>query len=65
MKTIREYAAENGFEIIGKLTRKVSKTEKWNWNTGEMEIVSTVYWEDEAGNTYTKNCIVTADGDVI
>lgn len=65
MKTIREYAAENGFEIIGKLTRKVYKTEKWNWNKGEMEIVSTVYWEDEAGNTYTKNCIVTADGDVI
>lgn len=65
MKTIREYAAENGFEIIGKLIRKVSKTERWNWNKGEMEVVSTVYWEDEAGNTYTKGCIVTADGDVI
>ena len=65
MKTIREYAAENGFEIVGKLTRKVSKQEKWNWNKGEMEIVSTVYWKDEAGNTYTKGCIITVDGDVI
>ena len=65
MKTIREYAAENGFEIVGKLTRKVSKTEKWNWNKGEMETVSTIYWVDEAGNEYTKNCIVTIDGAVI
>lgn len=65
MKTIREYAAENGFEIVGKLTRKVSKQEKWSWDKGEMETISTVYWEDEAGNTYTKGCIITADGDVI
>ena len=65
MKTIREYAAENGFEIVGKLTRKVSKSEKFNMVKGELETISTVYWEDEAGNTYTKGCIVTADGDVI
>ena len=65
MKTIREYAEENGFEIIGKLTRKVSKTEKFNLVKGEMETISTIYWEDEAGNTYTKDCIVTADGAVI
>lgn len=65
MKTIREYAKENGFEIIGKLTRKVSKVERWSWNKGEMVVESTIYWEDEAGNTYTKGCIVTADGDII
>lgn len=65
MKTIREYAKEVGFEIVGKLTRKVSKAEKFNWAKGEMETVSTIYWEDEAGNTYTKGCIVTADGAVI
>lgn len=65
MQTIREYAKENGFEIIGKLTRKVSKAEKWNAVKGEMETISTIYWEDEAGNTYTKGCIVTADGEVI
>ena len=65
MTTIREYAKENGFEIIGKLTRKVSKKESFNMVKGEMETISTVYWEDEAGNTYTKGCIVTADGDVI
>ena len=65
MKTIREYAKENGFEIIGKLTRKVSKSERFNMVKGEMETISTIYWEDEAGNTYTKGCIVTADGVVI
>ena len=65
MKTIREYAEENGFQIVGKLTRKVSKQEKFNWSKGEMEVVSTIYWEDEAGNTYTKGCIVTVDGAVI
>ena len=65
MKTIREYAKENGFEIIGKLTRKVSKSEKFNMVKGEMETISTIYWEDEAGNTYTKDCIVTVEGDVI
>ena len=65
MSTIRDYAKENGFEIIGKLTRKVSKQDKFNMVKGEMETISTIYWEDEAGNTYTKNCIVTADGDVI
>jgi hypothetical protein len=65
MKSIREYAAENGFEIVGKLTRKVDKREKFNIVNGEMETVSTIYWEDEAGNTYTKGCITTADGAVI
>lgn len=65
MKTIREYAAENGFEIVGKLTRKVEKRERFNLVKGEMEIISTVYWMDEAGNTYTKGCIVTVDGVVI
>ena len=65
MKTIREYAAENDFEIIGKLTRKVTKREKFNIVKGEMETISTIFWEDEAGNTYTNGCIVTADGRVI
>ena len=63
--TIRQYAKENDFEIIGKLTKKVEKREKFNMAKGEMETVSTVYWTDEAGNTYTKNCIVTVDGAVI
>lgn len=63
--SIRQYAKENGFEIVGKLTKKVCKREKFNVLKGEMEIISTVYWEDEAGNEYTKNCIVTADGAVI
>ena len=63
--TIREYAEQSGFKIIGKLTKKVSKVERFNYAKGEMETKNTVYWEDEAGNTYTKYCIVTADGAVI
>lgn len=65
MKTFREYAKEHDFEIVGKLTRKVSKIAKFNWAKGEMETISTVYWEDEAGNTYAGDCICTADGEVI
>lgn len=62
---IREYAKQNGFEIVGKLTKKVEKREQFNYCNGEMEVKSVVFWEDEAGNTYTKDCIVTADGAVI
>lgn len=65
MQTIRQYAEENGFEIVGKLTRKVSKREEFDWNTGEMKTTSIIYWVDEAGNEYSKNCIVTTDGAVI
>lgn len=63
--TCRDYAKSVGFEVIGKLTKKVSKVEKFNYSKGEIEVKSTVYWEDEAGNTYTPGCIVTADGAVI
>lgn len=65
MKSIREYAEECGFEIVGKLTRKVEARTKWDWAKGEEVVEKIIYWEDEAGNTYTKGCIVTADGDVI
>ena len=64
-KTIREYAKENGFEIVGKLTRKVKKREVFDYAKGEYKTESTVYWEDEAGNTYTKGCICAQDGTVI
>lgn len=67
--TAREYAMECGIEIVGKLTKKVDKTEKFNYYKGEMEIVSTVYYEDEAGTTISGSkksgwCLVTADGAV-
>ena len=65
MKTIREYAAENGFEIVGKLTRKNEKHEVFDYAKGKVVTKSVVYWEDEAGNTYTPGCIVTLDGMVI
>lgn len=63
--TIREYANQNGFEIVGKLTKKVEKREVFDYAKGDMATKSTVYWEDEAGNTYTNGCIVTSDGTVI
>ena len=65
MSIIREYAEAHGFVIVGKLVRKVEKRERYNFLTGEFELKSTVFWEDEAGNTYTPNCIVTVEGDVI
>ena len=61
--TIRQYAKENGHEIIGKLTRNA-----------EAEHGTTVrYYFDEAFNEYwverkngkTSICIVTAEGMVI
>lgn len=63
--TIRQYAESVGFQIVGKLTRKVDHVDRYNPKKGNYETVSTIYWEDEAGNEYTKGCIITADGRII
>ena len=59
MKTIRDYAKEVGFEIVGKLTRTPE---------AEMSDKHRAY-VDQAGNEYYKSgnsiCITTADGAVI
>lgn len=59
MKTIREYAKENNFKIIGKLTRMMNIDR------------SCRCYHDEAMNEYLLDTIsgsmtiITADGDVI
>lgn len=68
--TAREYAEECGIKLVGKLTKKVTKREKFNFIKGEMEIISTVYYTDEAGNEITGSkkdgwCLTTADGEVM
>ena len=67
--TARQYAADNGIEIVGKLQKMVHKKEKWNAYKGEMEIESIVYYIDEAGTEFTKSkggwCITLIDGAVI
>lgn len=63
--TIREYAKSVDFEIVGKLTRRVRKTERFDWCKGEYIVQSTTYWVDEAGNEYGSGYIVTADGATI
>ena len=68
--TARQYAAEYGIELTGKLTKKIHKSEKWNAYKGEMEIISTSYYIDEAGTEIIGNkadgwTIITADGAVI
>ena len=68
--TAREYAAECEIELVGKLTKKISKSERWNAYKGEMVIISNVYYIDEAGNEISGNKadgweITTADGAVI
>ena len=59
MDSIRDYAKSVGFEVVGKLTRKVQKVKKWDWAKGEEVTKSVIYWEDEAGNTYDTGCIAT------
>lgn len=54
--TIREFAKDRNFEIIGKLTYK-----------GKIDGIK--YWTDEAGNDYYKNrkgniCIADIEGTV-
>lgn len=54
--TIREFAKDRNFKIVGKLTYK-----------GKID--GSKYWIDEAGNDYYKNksgniCIVDTDGTV-
>lgn len=68
--TAREYAAECGIELVGKLTKKIVKREKFNAFKGEMETISTTYYIDEAGTEITGSkatgwAITTADGEVI
>ena len=68
--TARQYAAECGIELVGRLTKKISKNERWNAYKGEMEIISNIYYIDEAGNEISGNKadgweITTADGAVI
>ena len=68
--TARQYAADCGIDLIGKLTKKIAKSEKWNAYKGEMEITSTIYYIDEAGTEISGNkaggwTITTADGAVI
>lgn len=69
MKSIREYAKVNGFEIVGKLTRRP----EWEYNmdtfTGEKKHSGCRHYSDEGGNEYIIGkkgcCIVTADDEVI
>ena len=67
--TARQYAVDNGIEIVGKLQKVVHKREKWNAYKGEMQIESIVYYVDEAGTEISKDkggwCITLADGTVI
>ena len=68
--TARQYAKVNGIELVGKLTKMVAKSEKFNCRKGEYEIVSTIYYIDEAGTEITGDkaggwVITTPDGAVI
>ena len=67
--TAREYAKECGIELVGKLTKKVFETEKFDYWKGEMITEKTVYWIDEIGNEISGSkkagwCLTTADGTV-
>lgn len=68
--TARQYAAECGVELVGRLIKKTISHEKWNAYKGEMETISTIYYIDEAGTEITGSkadgwTITTADGTVI
>lgn len=67
--TIREYAKRVGFEIVGKLTKKVITREEYDYASGEYTEKRIVFYIDGSGNEYHKEknsvCIITAEGDCI
>lgn len=64
--TAREYAKMVGFEIIGKLAKKVIAHEKYDIKKDSFVEAKIVFYLDEAGNEFHKEkgewCIITADG---
>ena len=67
--TIRQYAKDVGFKIVGKL-RKDSVTfwKEYDPRAGEIVEKKEETWLDEAGNTYYRDelgrvCIAFVDGD--
>lgn len=66
--TARQYAKECGVEIVGKLTKKVNVSKKFDYLKGEFAEERYVYYIDEAGTSITKGkggwVISTADGEV-
>ena len=68
--TAREYAAQCGVEIIGKLQRKSSAREVFDPLKGKMVTERHTYYIDEAGTEINGSkeagwAITTADGEVI
>lgn len=67
--TIREYAKEHNFKVIGKLTRHPELEYYPDSFTGEMTHMGCKVYIDDGKNEYYVGkrgvCIVTADGDVI
>ena len=64
--TARQYAQSVGFEVAGKLTKKVTEDRKWSYAEAREKVVKTVFYEDEAGNTYHGSradgwCIIPAN----
>ena len=54
--TILQFAKDNGIEIVGRLSKKSCDDEVFNYRTCEYVTEKTIYWEDEAGNTFQKEC---------
>ena len=64
--TARQYAELMGFEVVGRLTKKVVEEKKWSFAEGREKVIKTVFYEDEAGNTYHGSkadgwCIIPVD----
>lgn len=67
--TAREYAKAVGFEIIGKLTKRVITHERYDIEKDNFVEAKMVFYIDEAENEFHKEknewVIITADGGVI
>lgn len=67
--TAREYAASQGVDLIGKLTRKTATRIKWDWNKCEDITEKYTYYIDEVGTEICKDgcfwTIILANGAVI
>ena len=63
-----EFAANCGVTLVGKLSKRIAKSEKWNPAKGAFVTVCTTYYIDEVGTEVVQGAkkgtwsIITADG---
>ena len=67
--TAREFAAQCGVELVGRLQRRYISREEWSWKMSKKQTVKVPYYIDDIGNEIYGNdkngfCLITPEGNV-